>query len=47
MSSTINNLQKLSQDLSQRSKDANLLREAKEKVERLEEEKYEGRLPLR
>ena len=40
MSSTINNLQKLSQHISQRSKDANLLREAKEKVERLEEERY-------
>ena len=40
MSSTINNLQKLSQDLTQKHKDSGLLSEAKKKIERLEGEKY-------
>ena len=37
---TINNLQKLSQDLSQRGKDSELLGEARKKMDKLEEENY-------
>ena len=46
MSTTIDNLQKLGQDLGQRQKDSDLLREARNKVEELEEEKYAAALKI-
>ena len=42
MSSTINNLQKLRQDLSQRRQDKALLHQANEKIQKLEDEHYKA-----